>query len=56
MRRDDEWGYIRYDLKWDPFFKTKIKLLDRISPNQPIQYVSMERLERVCTTLDWFYD
>lgn len=47
MRKDKEWGYIRYDMKFDPFFKLKSDFLMAISPSFPIGNLHRERLERV---------
>ena len=26
MRKDSDYGYLRYDMKWDPFFKLKAQI------------------------------
>lgn len=48
MRKDERWGYYRYDLRYDPLFKTKISALFFISPSHPIANLHWERVEREC--------
>lgn len=47
MRKDaDWWGYVRYDLRYDPTFMIKVKLTEFISPSFPIGDLHTERVER----------
>lgn len=46
MRRDREWGYYRYDLRWDPLFQLRITLTNAISPSYPIANLHWEKVER----------
>ncbi|CAH0558357.1 unnamed protein product [Brassicogethes aeneus] len=41
-----EYGYTRYDMRYDPIFKMKITLSNMLSPNNPIGNLHWERLER----------
>uniref|UniRef100_A0A1A9UR98 NADH dehydrogenase [ubiquinone] 1 alpha subcomplex subunit 9, mitochondrial n=1 Tax=Glossina austeni TaxID=7395 RepID=A0A1A9UR98_GLOAU len=51
MRKDEKWwGYMRYDMRFDPTFIFKTNLTEWISPNQPIGGLHMERLELECVT------
>jgi NADH dehydrogenase (ubiquinone) 1 alpha subcomplex subunit 9 len=49
MRKDEKWGYIRYDMKWDPFFRMKVSLTEAICPGWPLGYLGWEKLEKVRT-------
>lgn len=46
MRRGKDWGYYRYDLRWDPIFKAKVTLANLVSPSYPIGNLHWERIER----------
>lgn len=46
MRKDDEWGYKRYDMRWDPFFQLRVTLTQKLSLNWPIAHLHWEKLER----------
>uniref|UniRef100_A0A1A9WH60 NADH dehydrogenase [ubiquinone] 1 alpha subcomplex subunit 9, mitochondrial n=1 Tax=Glossina brevipalpis TaxID=37001 RepID=A0A1A9WH60_9MUSC len=51
MRKDEKWwGYLRYDMRFDPTFILKAKITEWICPNQPIGNLHMERLELECIT------
>lgn len=50
MKKDEEWGYWRYDMKWDPFFQMKVSMTKMISPSHPMANLHWERLERECGT------
>lgn len=50
MRKDKEWGYYRYDMKYDPIFKMKITLTQKLCPSWPIGHLHWERVERECIT------
>lgn len=50
MRRDDRYGYKRYDLRFDPFFKLRVTLTNAISPYYPIANLHWERVEREYVT------
>lgn len=47
MRKDEKmWGYLRYDLRWDPTFKLKVALTEAFSPSFPLGDLHSERVER----------
>lgn len=46
MRRDKEWGYWRYDLRYDPLFQMKVTLVSKLAVNWPLGSVTWEKLER----------
>lgn len=46
MRRDEEWGYIRYDMRYDPTFFLKVWLNDKITLSHYIADLHKERIER----------
>lgn len=47
MRKDEKiWGYLRYDLRWDPSFMLKVKLTEMICPGNPVGDLHSERVER----------
>ncbi|XP_023180136.2 NADH dehydrogenase [ubiquinone] 1 alpha subcomplex subunit 9, mitochondrial [Drosophila hydei] len=51
MRKDQKgWGYHRYDLRWDPTFKLKVKLTNLICPGAPIGGLHLDRVEREFVT------
>ena len=51
MRKDPKWwGYLRYDMRFDPSFYIKTKVTEMLSPGQPIGELHMERIERECVT------
>lgn len=50
MRKDRNWGYWRYDLRWDPTFMLKAKLSKFICPSHPVADLHPERLEREFVT------
>ncbi|XP_077287500.1 NADH:ubiquinone oxidoreductase subunit 39 [Arctopsyche grandis] len=52
MRRDSEWGYVRYDMRYDPFFQIRVSLNDVLSPAYPIGYLHWEGIEREATSDD----
>uniref|UniRef100_G3MLG0 NADH dehydrogenase [ubiquinone] 1 alpha subcomplex subunit 9, mitochondrial n=1 Tax=Amblyomma maculatum TaxID=34609 RepID=G3MLG0_AMBMU len=54
MRREKEVGYIRYDMRLDPFFLMRVQFLQMIGLKYPI--LSWERLEREHTTDDVYYE
>lgn len=45
MRKDKEWGYIRYDLRFDPLFALKVKLTMML-PGHPLGNLCWDKLER----------
>jgi len=47
MRKDEEWGYIRYDMRFDPLFKLKVTLNEKVCPAWPIAAMTWEKLEKV---------
>lgn len=50
MRRDKNWGYRRYDLRFDPFFGIKVAINNLVSPSYPIGNLHWERIEREFVT------
>jgi NADH dehydrogenase (ubiquinone) 1 alpha subcomplex subunit 9 len=46
MRKGPEWGYIRYDMRFDPLFKMKVSMTEKL-PGWPIAGLSWEKLEKV---------
>lgn len=47
MRMDAEWGYWRYDMRYDPIFQIRVSLTDALSPAYPIGFLHWEGIERV---------
>ncbi|XP_063236665.1 NADH dehydrogenase [ubiquinone] 1 alpha subcomplex subunit 9, mitochondrial [Bacillus rossius redtenbacheri] len=50
MRRDETWGYWRYDMRFDPLFLARVKALELVSPNTPVGLLHFEGLEMQHTT------
>uniref|UniRef100_A0A6M2DIT6 NADH dehydrogenase [ubiquinone] 1 alpha subcomplex subunit 9, mitochondrial n=1 Tax=Xenopsylla cheopis TaxID=163159 RepID=A0A6M2DIT6_XENCH len=51
MRKDPvNWGYKRYDMKYDPIFRAKVTLTEKICPAWPVAYLHWEQIERECIT------
>lgn len=51
MRKDEKvWGYVRYDLRWDPSFKLKVAITEAICPSFPVGDLHHERVEREYVT------
>ncbi|XP_059481212.1 NADH dehydrogenase [ubiquinone] 1 alpha subcomplex subunit 9, mitochondrial [Neocloeon triangulifer] len=46
MRRGPDSGYFRYDMRFDPFFKLKVTLTEKVCPGWPIASLSWEKLEK----------
>lgn len=46
MRKDEKWGYSRYDLRYDPFFMAKVRFNEFIQTSWPVADLHRERLER----------
>lgn len=46
MRRDVEWGYWRYDMRYDPLFQMRVSLMEKMSINGPMGNLSWEKVER----------
>ncbi|XP_018324532.1 NADH dehydrogenase [ubiquinone] 1 alpha subcomplex subunit 9, mitochondrial [Agrilus planipennis] len=51
-KKDESWGYWRYDMRYDPLFKLKVSLTNALSPSYPVANVHWERIERECVTDD----
>lgn len=47
MRKDEKWGYVRYDMKYDPLFSIKVSLVNLISPAYPLGNLHWTALEKV---------
>lgn len=43
----DDWGFMRYDLRYDPLFKMRITLLPKLTTGAPLGNLHWERVERV---------
>jgi NADH dehydrogenase (ubiquinone) 1 alpha subcomplex subunit 9 len=51
MRKDQkDWGYIRWDTRFDPFFKPKVLLTEAMCPGNPVGYMCKGRVEREFVT------
>lgn len=50
MRKGDDWGYKRYDIRWDPLFRMKVHLSEAIQFSHPIGNLHFERIEREFVT------
>lgn len=46
MRKDGEWGYSRYDMRFDPSFFLKVWIAKKVTPSHYIGDVHQERIER----------
>jgi len=49
-RKQSEWGYLRYDLKWDPSLLLRARLNELFCPSWPIGTFVPDKLERECMT------
>lgn len=47
MRKDRKWGYMRYDMRFDPLFLAKTWFTQNISPGWPVGLLHFEGLELV---------
>lgn len=50
MRKDESWGLIRYDLRFDPIFRLKVALTEAVQISHPIGNLHRERVEREYVT------
>ncbi|XP_047121166.1 NADH dehydrogenase [ubiquinone] 1 alpha subcomplex subunit 9, mitochondrial [Schistocerca piceifrons] len=50
MRRDEEWGYWRYDMRYDPLFSLRVTLTEMLCPSWPVGYLHWEGIEKEHTT------
>ncbi|CAH0628980.1 unnamed protein product [Chrysodeixis includens] len=51
MRKDAKWGYVRYDMKYDPIlFPLKVLLVNLVSPAYPLGGLHWESIEKEATT------
>ncbi|KAI5641955.1 3-beta hydroxysteroid dehydrogenase/isomerase family domain-containing protein [Phthorimaea operculella] len=50
MRKDEKWGYWRYDMKYDPVLPLKIAAINAISPAYPFGGVHWEAFEKEATS------
>lgn len=46
MRRDVEWGYMRYDMRYDPLFQLKVTLTSKLAITYPMGAVTWDKIER----------
>lgn len=46
MGKGEDWGYRRYDMRFDPLFQIKVTLTNLMSPSYPIANLHWERIER----------
>ncbi|MCL4136612.1 UNVERIFIED_CONTAM: hypothetical protein GTU68_053660 [Idotea baltica] len=49
MMRDGEWGYKRYDMKWDPLTKIKARI-NEYNPSVPLNMLVTDKIEREAVT------
>ncbi|KAK4887311.1 hypothetical protein RN001_003582 [Aquatica leii] len=52
MKKDEKWGYIRYDMRLDPLFKLKVTLTQKLCLSWPVGNLHWERIERECVSDD----
>ncbi|XP_066255635.1 NADH dehydrogenase [ubiquinone] 1 alpha subcomplex subunit 9, mitochondrial [Euwallacea similis] len=45
QRDNGDWGYSRYDMRWDPFFQLKVTLTEKLSYSWPLGHLHWEKLE-----------
>ncbi|XP_041972748.1 NADH dehydrogenase [ubiquinone] 1 alpha subcomplex subunit 9, mitochondrial [Aricia agestis] len=50
MRKDKDWGFFHYDMKYDPIFPLKVFLANAASPAYPFGFLHWEGLEKEATT------
>lgn len=46
QRDEEDWGYKRYDMRWDPLFQLRVTLTEKFSLNWPIADLHWEKIER----------
>lgn len=46
MRKDGEWGYKRYDMRYDPSFWLRVYLNDKLSLSHPVGGLHIERVKQ----------
>lgn len=49
MRRDEKWGYLRYDMRFDPLFMARVSLFEKL-PGTPMGSLTWDKLERDCVS------
>ncbi|KAG0719216.1 NADH dehydrogenase [ubiquinone] 1 alpha subcomplex subunit 9, mitochondrial [Chionoecetes opilio] len=49
MRKGKDYGYIKYDMKWDPFFKIKAHMTEYL-PSWPVNTLTRDKVEREAVT------
>lgn len=54
MRKDESWGYVRYDMKYDPLFSMKIAFNQLVSWGYPFGGLHWESIEKVTFTESFF--
>ena len=47
VRKKSDWGYMRYDMKWDPFLVLRARANELICPSWPIGTFVPDKVERV---------
>ncbi|KAF0306148.1 NADH dehydrogenase [ubiquinone] 1 alpha subcomplex subunit 9, mitochondrial [Amphibalanus amphitrite] len=50
IRKKSDWGYMRYDMKWDPFLMLRARANEMICPSWPIGTFVPDKVERECVT------
>lgn len=50
MKKDEKWGYVRYDMRFDPFFRMKVSITEKVCPGFPVGNLHWERVEREYVT------
>jgi len=46
MRRDAAWGYKRTDMRWSPFFRLRVTMMDNLVPSWPVAFLGWDKIER----------
>ncbi|XP_037086953.1 NADH dehydrogenase [ubiquinone] 1 alpha subcomplex subunit 9, mitochondrial-like [Pollicipes pollicipes] len=50
VRKKSDWGYVRYDMKWDPTLMLRARLNELFCPSWPIGTLVPDKVERECVT------
>ncbi|KAL1500964.1 hypothetical protein ABEB36_006374 [Hypothenemus hampei] len=46
QRDNEDWGYKRYDMRWDPFFQMRVTFNDMVTISWPIGNLHWEKIEK----------
>lgn len=55
MRKDENYGYMSYDMKWDPFFKVKA-MITEYCPSWPVNTLTRDKVERVRELFSFYFN